>query len=126
MTQTWPVTYVDAISASTTSATSSGWADRFSGDIAFTAARTSSQSSVQGVSTRPGPTALTRTSGPTTFAKSRVTWLSAALLAAYGIDDPVGRTPASDDTLTTQPAPLPRRCGMAATVNAHVPTTLTS
>jgi ketoreductase RED2 len=40
---------------------------------------------------RPGATAFTRTSGPTALASSRVTWLSAALLAAYGIDEPVGR-----------------------------------
>src|SRR5436309_6344684 len=126
MTQTCPVTYVDAIRDSTTSATSSGCADRFSGAMALTAARTSSHDAVHGVSTRPGATALTRTSGPTTFASSRVTWLSAALLAAYGIDEPVGRTPASDDTLTTQPAPVARRCGIAATVSCHVPTTLTS
>src|SRR3954467_7120274 len=75
---------------------------------------------------RPGATALTRICGPRVLASSTVRWLSAALLTAYGTDDPVGRTPASDATLTMQPAPVSRRCGTAATVTCHAPTTFTS
>src|SRR5438552_2721437 len=78
--------------------------------MATTAARRSVHSAVHGVSTSPGATALTRTCGPTTLASSRVMWLSAALLTAYGMDEPDGRTPASDDTFTrrrTTASPIP-------------------
>jgi hypothetical protein len=40
-------------------------------------------------------------------------------------DEPVGRTPATDATLTTDPC-VSRSAGRAATVMAHVPKTLTS
>lgn len=86
----------------------------------------SCHSAVHGVSTSPGATALTRTAGPTVLAKSNVRWFSAALLTAYGIDEPAGRIPASELTFTTQPSPDARRCGIAATVTCHAPTTLTS
>src|SRR4051812_23383101 len=105
---------------------SSGRPDRWSGAEERTTSRTASQSAVHGVSTRPGATALTRTSGPTTLASRRVTWLSAAFDAAYGIELPVWRTPASEVTLTTTPAPDERKWGRAATVTCHVPTTFTS
>ena len=72
-----------------------------------------------------GATAFTRTPGPTTLATSLVMWLSAALLAAYGMEDPVGRTPATEATFTIDP-PASRSAGMAATDMAHVPKTLTS
>ena len=52
-------------------------------------------------------------------------WLRAALLAAYGMEEPVGRTPATEATLTTRPW-ASRSAGRAATVMAHVPKTLTS
>src|ERR1700733_696298 len=100
-----------------TSATSSGRPERFSGATWLTPSRTTSQSAVQGVSTSPGATALTRTSGPTTLARSTVMWLRAALLAAYGMEEPVGRTPATEATLTTDPW-ASRRAGRAATVIA--------
>ena len=41
------------------------------------------------------------------------------MLAAYGMDEPVGRTPATDATLTTDPC-ASRSAGRAATVMAHV------
>src|ERR1700728_4630952 len=41
------------------------------------------------------------------------------------MEEPVGRTPATEATLTTDPR-ASRRAGMAATVMAHVPKTLTS
>src|SRR4051812_15468300 len=102
------------------SATSSGCADFFNGVLACTYDRISCQSSVHGVSTKPGATAFTQISGPSTLASKRVRWLSAAFDAAYGIELPVGRTPASDVTLTTLAAPAALRCGTAATVTVHV------
>lgn len=46
-------------------------------------------------------------------------WSSAAFAVAQAIDDPVGRTPASD--VTSLPAGDSRRCAMAASVSHHVP-----
>ena len=45
---------------------------------------------------------LTRTAGARATARRRVAWFSAALLAAYGIDAPFGRTPACELILTMQ------------------------
>src|SRR6202050_310733 len=86
-----------------TSAPSPGWPERFRGVACCTTSRTKSQSAVHGVSINPGATALTRISGPTTLASRTVMWLRAALLAAYGMEDPVGRTPATEATLTMEP-----------------------
>src|ERR1700761_8808400 len=60
------------------------------------------QSAVSGVSTRPGATAFTLMAGAKDNASSRVTWLSAALVAAYGIEAPFGRTPACELMFTPQ------------------------
>ena len=49
-----------------------GCPERLSGATSLTPSRTVSQSAVQGVSTSPGATALTRTSGPTTLARRAV------------------------------------------------------
>src|ERR1041385_6925260 len=80
---------------------------------------------VQGVSTSPGATALTRIRGPSVLASSRVRCEIAALLTAYGIELPAGRCPAIEEMLTTQPDPDSRSAGTAATVVCQVPTTLT-
>ena len=61
---------------------SSGRAGRFSGASAVTYSRIVSHPAIQGVSVRPGATALTRISGPSTRASSRVRWFSAALETA--------------------------------------------
>ena len=68
---------------------------------------------VIGVSTSPGATAFTRMSGASDSASSFVTWCSAALEAAYGMDEPVGRTPATDVMFTIEPR-LCRSAGSAA------------
>jgi len=47
------------------------------------------QSAVSGVSTRPSATAITLMTGASDNASSRVTWLSAALVAACGIEAPL-------------------------------------
>ena len=67
----------------------------------------------------PGATAFTRTSGPTALASSAVRWLSAAFDAAYGMEEPVGRSPAIDETLTMLPWRR-RSAGIAATESCHV------
>src|SRR5689334_23914572 len=95
------------------SATSDGCAGRRMGLDVFHRACASVQSAVSGVSTSPGATALTRTSGPRAAASSLVTWLSAALLAAYAIELPFGRTPAWLVTFTTHPF-ASRSAGRAA------------
>src|SRR4051794_4629568 len=122
---TWPVTYPLRTRASTASAQSSGVAERCSGEMAPTAACRSSQSAVHGVATRPGATALTRT-GPHDLASSNVSWFSAAFVIEYAMDEPVGRTPATDVTITTFGSSAARRWGIAALVSHHVPNTLTS
>src|SRR3954451_24927421 len=93
--------------------------------MAATASCRGPQSAVHGVATSPGATALTRT-GPHDLASSSVMWFSAALVMAYAMDEPVGRIPAIDVTLTTFPSGDSRRCGMAALVSHHVPKTFTS
>src|SRR4051812_48852349 len=93
--------------------------------MAATASWRAPQSAVHGVATSPGATAFTRI-GPYDFASSTVMWLSAALVIAYAIDEPVGRRPAIDVMFTTLGSSDARRCGIAALVSHHVPNTLTS
>src|SRR3954453_4956480 len=100
-----PVTYVEHTCASTTSATSSGEATRASGFVATARARASSHDAVHGLSPKPGAPALTRTAGASVAARSRVWWCSAALLAAYGIEEPTAREPAIEPMLTMTPPP---------------------
>src|SRR5205085_10000178 len=113
-------------SATHASATSSGVPERCIGAVARTEARIASQSAVHGVSISPGATALTRISGPSTLASRTVRWLSAAFDTAYGIEEPTGRTPASDVTLMMTPSPLARRYGTAVWITFQVPSTLTA
>jgi hypothetical protein len=102
----------------TRSATSEGWAGRPMGARSRHSSWACVQSLVMGVSTRPGAMALTRTSGARAAARSRVTWLSAALLAAYGTDEPLGRTPAWLVMLTTEPPAGDRRSAGRAAVQS--------
>jgi hypothetical protein len=44
---------------------------------------------------------------------------------AYGIEEPTGRTPASDVMLRITASPEARRCGTAVRTTFHVPITLT-
>src|SRR3954466_7528939 len=102
---------------------SAGLADLRIGATAWTYSRTVSQSSVHGVSTRPGAMELTRTSGPSTAASRPLRWFSAAFEHAYGIELPVGRKPASEVMVTIEPS-CSRRAGTAARHISHVPKTL--
>ncbi len=93
---------------------SSGLADRRIGARVFHSSCACVQSAVNGVSTSPGATAFTRMSGASDSASKRVMWLSAAFVTEYGIDAPLGRTPACELMLITLPG-RPRR---AASRNA--------
>src|SRR6185437_14436235 len=72
-----------------------------------------------------GATAFTRISGPSTLASSTVRWLSPALDTAYGIELPVGRSPATELMLMTAPSPDSRRAGTQARVMCQGPSTFT-
>jgi len=109
---------------STASEQSLAYAERFSGDALVTKSCMVPQSCVHGVCTRPGATALNLI-GPYDLASSTVMWFSAALVIAYAIELPIGRTPAIEVMVTTLPSSLFRRCGIAALVSHHVPYTFT-
>jgi hypothetical protein len=119
------VTYEFRSNPITASAMSSGRADRCNGTVAAVAACCSCSSAVKGVATRPGATALTLT-GPHDLASRATRWFKAALDMAYAIDEPTGRTPATEVIITTLGSGDWRKNGMAAFVSHQVPNTLTS
>src|SRR5215467_5111379 len=86
------------------SAMSSGLQARLSGvrsiDVTL---RSSGQSLFHGLSTKPGATALTRTSGASVRARLRVRLISPALLVAYGMLLPLPCTPAIEAVLQIAP-----------------------
>src|ERR1019366_7390131 len=93
---------------------SSGVQRRFSAAFSIDWRRFSSVHAIcQELSTAPGATAFTRTSGPTPRARLRVKFTTAALLAAYGVELPCAINPEIEDTDTMAPL-ASRNAGIAA------------
>ena len=75
--------------------------------------RSSGHGCVHGVSTSPGATALTRTSGLSAMPRLRVRLISPALLAPYAMLEPRVPRPATDAVFTIEPCVFARCCAAA-------------